>query len=65
MLLTEWIKNTIIGLVLIFLVFIGFGIYNGNRFNNEFRNAVKSAETDVADGNLDKARAEYVNALKI
>ncbi|MGA1976540.1 MAG: membrane protein insertase YidC [Bacteroidales bacterium] len=57
-------KNTIIGLVLIFLVFIGFGIYNGNRFNNEFRNAVKSAETDVTDGNLDKARAEYVNALK-
>ncbi|MGD0341538.1 MAG: membrane protein insertase YidC, partial [Bacteroidales bacterium] len=57
-------KNTITGIILIFLIFIGFSIYNGSRLNKGFENAVKAAETEMAAGNLERARTEYVNALR-
>lgn len=57
-------KNTITGIILIFAIFIGFSIYNGSRLNKEFEKAVKSAETEVANGNLERARTDYVNALR-
>ena len=57
-------KNTITGIILIFAIFIGFSIYNGSRNNKAFENAVKTAETEEAAGNLERARTEYVNALK-
>jgi YidC/Oxa1 family membrane protein insertase len=57
-------KNTITGIILIFAIFIGFSIYNGSRLNKGFENAVKTAETEVAAGNLERARTEYVNALR-
>ena len=57
-------KNTIIGLILIFLIFIGFSIYNNSRLTKEFEKAVNTAETEVSKGNLEKARTEYVNALR-
>lgn len=57
-------KNTITGIVLIFAIFIGFSIYNSNKLNKEFENAVEKAETEVSAGNLERARTEYVNALR-
>jgi len=57
-------KNTITGLILIFLVFIGFSIYNNNKLNKGFKNAVAAAEEQVANGNFERARTEYVNALR-
>jgi YidC/Oxa1 family membrane protein insertase len=57
-------KNTITGIILIFAIFIGFSIYNGSRLNKGFENAVKIAESEVAAGNLERARTEYVNALR-
>ena len=57
-------KNRITGLILIFLVFIGFSIYNNNKLNKGFKNAVAAAEEQVANGNFERARTEYVNALR-
>lgn len=57
-------KNTITGIILIFAIFIGFSIYNNTRLNKGFENAVKNAESELADGNIEKARTEYINALK-
>ena len=57
-------KNTITGLILIFLIFIGFSIYNNSRHKKEFEKVISIAEAEYAKGNLEKARTEYVNALK-
>ncbi len=57
-------KNTITGLILIFAIFIGFSIYNSNRLNKSYDNAVKSAESYLAKGELEQARTEYINALR-
>ena len=40
-------RNTITGLILIFLVFIGFSIYNNNRLNKGFENAIAAFEEQV------------------
>jgi YidC/Oxa1 family membrane protein insertase len=57
-------RNTITGIILIFAIFIGFSIYNNSRLNKGFEKAVAAAEVQVADGNLERARTEYVNALR-
>ncbi len=57
-------KNTITGIILIFAIFIGFSIYNSNRLNKGYKEAIKAAETEVASGNLERARTQYVNALR-
>jgi YidC/Oxa1 family membrane protein insertase len=57
-------KNTITGIILIFAIFVGFSIYNSSRLNKKFEIAVKAAETEIANGNLERARTEYVNALR-
>ena len=57
-------KNTITGLILIFLIFIGFSIFNNSRLNKEFEKAVTTAETEYNKGNFERARTEYVNALR-
>jgi len=57
-------KNTITGLILIFLIFIGFSIYNNSRLNKEFEKSINSAEAEFGKGNLEKARTEYLNALR-
>jgi YidC/Oxa1 family membrane protein insertase len=57
-------KNTITGLVMIFLIFIGFSLYNTNRMNKAFDKALIVAENDYAKGDLETARSEYVNALR-
>ncbi|HOX75124.1 MAG TPA: membrane protein insertase YidC [Bacteroidales bacterium] len=57
-------KNTITGLILIFLIFIGFSIFNSSRLNKEFEKAVSAAETELNKGNLENARTGYINALR-
>jgi YidC/Oxa1 family membrane protein insertase len=58
-------KNTITGIILIFLIFIGFSIFNTNRTNKEFEKVVAVAETEYLKGNYESARDEYTNALRI
>jgi YidC/Oxa1 family membrane protein insertase len=57
-------KNTITGIILIFAIFIGFSIYNSSKLNKGYQEAIKAAETEVANGNLERARTQYVNALR-
>jgi YidC/Oxa1 family membrane protein insertase len=57
-------RNTITGLILIFLIFIGFSIYNNNRLNRAYENAVQTAESYMVKGDLEQARTEYLNALR-
>jgi len=57
-------KNTITGLILIFLIFIGFSVYNNSRQNKAYEKAVAVAETSYARGEYEAARTEYVNALR-
>jgi ATP/maltotriose-dependent transcriptional regulator MalT len=58
-------RNTITGLILIFVIFIGFSIYNSNKANKAFEKAVLIAESDYAKGDLETARSEYINALRL
>jgi YidC/Oxa1 family membrane protein insertase len=57
-------KNTITGIILIFAIFVGFSIYNNQKSNKGFKDAVAAAETEISYGNLERARTEYVNALR-
>ncbi len=57
-------RNTITGIILIFIIFIGFSLYNNNKSNNEYKKAVTVAESYYAKGELENARAEYINALR-
>ena len=58
-------RNTITGLVLIFVIFIGFSVYNNSRLNKAFEKAVTVAEASYNRGELETARTEYVNALRL
>jgi YidC/Oxa1 family membrane protein insertase len=57
-------KNTITGIILIFAIFIGFSIYNGSRNNKSYKKAVELADSLYAKGDMENARAEYINALR-
>jgi YidC/Oxa1 family membrane protein insertase len=57
-------KNTITGIVLIFLIFIGFSLYNSSRLNKEYEKAIAAAEAEAGKGNLERARTYYVDALR-
>jgi YidC/Oxa1 family membrane protein insertase len=57
-------RNTITGLVLIFVIFIGFSIYNSKQVNKNFEKTVATADADFARGDLETARTGYVNALQ-
>jgi YidC/Oxa1 family membrane protein insertase len=57
-------RNTITGIILIFLIFIGFSVYNNSRLNKGYENAISVAESFYAKGELENARAEYINALR-
>ena len=57
-------RNTITGLILIFAIFIGFSIYNGSRMNKAYESVVEVADSLYAAGDLEYARAEYINALR-
>ncbi len=57
-------RNTITGLILIFAVFIGFSIYNGSRMNKSYNSVIEVADSLYNAGDLENARAEYINALR-
>ena len=57
-------RNTITGLVLIFLVFIGFSLYNNSQLNKGFEKAIEIADSYYAKGEFENARTEYINALR-
>ncbi|HUX57294.1 MAG TPA: membrane protein insertase YidC [Bacteroidales bacterium] len=57
-------KNTITGLILIFAIFIGFSLINSNRQKKEYEKAIVVAESHYANGELEAARSEYINALR-
>jgi YidC/Oxa1 family membrane protein insertase len=57
-------RNTIIGIILIILIFIGSSIINNARRTRNYEKAVAVAEAEIVKGNLERARTEYVNALK-
>jgi YidC/Oxa1 family membrane protein insertase len=57
-------KNTITGIILIFAIFIGFSIYSNSRATKGYEKAVAVAESYYVKGELESARAEYVNALR-
>ena len=58
-------RNTITGLILIFLIFIGFSVYNSSRTNKVIEKALITAEAEYARGDLEAARTEYVNILRL
>ncbi|HPM87071.1 MAG: membrane protein insertase YidC [Bacteroidales bacterium] len=57
-------KNTIIGIVLIFAIFIGFSMYNSSRLNKSYEKIMIAADSLYARGEMENARAEYINALR-
>ncbi len=57
-------KNTIIGVILIIAIFIVTIIINNSQRTKSFEKAIEVAESEVAKGNLERARTEYVNALR-
>jgi YidC/Oxa1 family membrane protein insertase len=57
-------RNTITGLILIFVIFIGFSIFNSRQVNKNFEKTVATADADFDRGDLESARTGYVNALQ-
>lgn len=58
-------RNTITGLVLIFVIFIGFSLYSTTRVNKAFDKALTVAEASYNRGEFETARTEYVEALRL
>jgi YidC/Oxa1 family membrane protein insertase len=57
-------RNTITGIILILVIFIGFSIYNNSRNTKAYKAAIEVAESRLAEGELETAKAEYMNALR-
>ena len=57
-------KNTITGLVLIFVIFLGFSLYNNSKITKTVETSVARADSLYDAGNLEEARVEYMKALK-
>jgi YidC/Oxa1 family membrane protein insertase len=57
-------KNTITGIILIFAIFIGFSLYNSSRNNKSYNKIIAVADSLYDNGDLENARAEYINALR-
>jgi YidC/Oxa1 family membrane protein insertase len=56
-------KNTITGIVLIFLIFLGFSFYNNQRTARAFEAETEYADSLYTAGNYDDARESYIRAL--
>jgi YidC/Oxa1 family membrane protein insertase len=57
-------RNTITGIILIFAIFIGFSIFNSSRLNKAYEKSVVLADSLYKKGDYEKARTEYLNALR-
>ncbi len=58
-------RNTITGLILIFVIFIGFSLFNNQRLNKAFEKTVTEADMSYAKGEMENARAGYYEALRL
>lgn len=58
-------RNTITGIVLIFLIFIGFSVLNTSRTNKAFEKIVVVADSLYNKGELEQARIEYTKAIRL
>ncbi len=56
-------RNTITGIILIFLIFLGFSLYNNHRTGKFFEAETEYADSLYAAGNYDQARESYIRAL--
>lgn len=56
-------RNTITGIILIFLIFLGFSLYNNQRTGKFFNAETELADSLYATGNYDQAREAYIRAL--
>ena len=57
-------RNTLTGIGLIFLIFIGFSIYNTSRSNKAFEKTIIVADSLYKKGDFEKAKTEYIRALR-
>ncbi|MEA1885681.1 MAG: membrane protein insertase YidC [Bacteroidota bacterium] len=57
-------KNTILGLALIFLVFIGFSLYNSSKLKKSYESAVSVADSLYEEGEYEAAKLQYLKALE-
>jgi YidC/Oxa1 family membrane protein insertase len=57
-------RNTITGIILIFAIFIGFSVFNSSRMTRSFNKTMAVADSLYKKGELENARAEYINALR-
>jgi YidC/Oxa1 family membrane protein insertase len=58
-------RNTITGIVLIFLIFIGFSFYNNSRLNKAYQKQIVIADSLYKKGDLEKARDAFIIASQI
>jgi len=56
-------RNTVTGIILIFLIFLGFSLYNNHRMGKFFEAEKEYADSLYAAGNYDLAREAYIRAL--
>ncbi len=56
-------RNTVTGIILIFLIFLGFSMYNNHRMGKYFAAEKEYADSLYAAGDFDKARESYIRAL--
>jgi YidC/Oxa1 family membrane protein insertase len=56
-------RNTVTGIILIFLIFLGFSLYNNHRTGKFFEAETAYADSLYAAGNYDQARESYIRAL--
>ena len=56
-------RNTVTGIILIFLIFMGFSLYNNHRMGKFFEAEKEYADSLYTAGNYDQAREAYIRAL--
>ncbi len=57
-------RNTISGLILIFVIFIGFSLYNTNKVTKSYEKTMVTADSLYREGKLTEARDMYLKAVK-
>ncbi len=58
-------KNTITGIALIFLIFLGFSLYNSQKNKKVFEAETEYADSLYSAGSYDQARESYIRALSL
>ncbi|HZM13496.1 MAG TPA: membrane protein insertase YidC [Bacteroidales bacterium] len=58
-------KNTITGIALIFLIFLGFSLYNSQKTKKLFEAETEYADSLYSAGSYDQARESYIRALNL